>query len=288
MTVTVLIINWNGRDYLSETLKKLPEVSETFRVLIVDNASEDDSVEFIRHEFPRVQLVANSTFLSFAENLNIGLSQATNSGSEYIWLLGSDVVVDDNSLKYLLELADKYKDVGMISSKVYVYGNKDRKIHYAGGIMDWYTLLPQNRGQEQVDVGQFEHDIETDFAAPISTLIKSRVVKEVGLVDQSYYEGFDWLDYCYKLRRFSWRLMFSCQSHVWYRQKYKNDLPIFIKDYFSIRNSLLFGLRYGPALTKLSLIKNAFRQYFFGTPWQRRAVLDFFTGNFGRGSYQTE
>jgi GT2 family glycosyltransferase len=288
MNVTILIINQNGQEFILDTLDKISEFYSNLDVLIVDNASGDKSTEIISQKYPQIEIVSNPSHLSYSESLNVGFTRIMTKPSEYIWLVGSDVLVDVNSLKYLMELAEKYKDVGMVSSKIYDYPDRDHKIYFAGGIMDWNIINPVNRGQGQIDVGQFEHDIETDFVLPYSTLIKCRVIKEVGFLDTVYYDKFDWLDYCFKNRRLIWRLMYSCQSHVWIRQKNNDDLPIFIKEYFSIRNSLLLGLRFGPAYTKFSLIKDAFHQYFFGTPWQRRAVLDFFTGNFGRGSYQME
>lgn len=288
MTVTILVINCNGQHYICDTLDKLPKISPDLNIMVVDNASDDNSVELISQKFPYIKLIHSADRVSFAQSLNLGLASATELGTEYIWLISADVLVEDNTLKYLLELSEKYKDVGMVASKIYLYGNKDRKIYYAGGIMDWFTIHPVNRGQDQIDVGQFEHDIETDFVLPYSTLIKTRVIREVGLIDLSYYEGFDWLDYCFKLKRLTWRLMYSCQSHGWVRNKIKNDLPVFIKGYFYIRNRLLLGLRFGPLYTKFSLMKDAFHQYFFGSPWERRAVLDFFTGNFGKGSYQAD
>jgi GT2 family glycosyltransferase len=286
MTITALIINWNGQSYIKDTLERITGLSLLSKIIVIENASDDNSAGIISQTFPKIQLVSNTQHLSFTECINYGLTEAFNKGSEYIWLLGSDVLVEENSLKNLVEIADKYKDVGMISSKVFVYPNKDAVIYYAGGIMDWYHLMPTHRGQGQIDAGQFEHDVETDFVLPLSTLINSRVIKEVGLLDPAYFSQYDWLDYCYKLKYHSWRLMYSCQSHVWFRNLQEIELPGTITEYFTVRNQLLFGLRYAPFYTKYSLIKNAFHQYFFGHPWQRRAVLDFFTGNFGRGSYQ--
>jgi GT2 family glycosyltransferase len=286
MTVTILIINWNGANYIKETLSRLLSQPGNVKVLIIDNGSEDDSVNVISQNFPQFKLIANPQHLSFTECLNYGLSQAVSTGSEYIWLINPDMLVEDNSLKELIEIGDKYKDVGMISSKIYVYPNKDNLIYYAGGIMDWFNLRPVNRGQGQIDAGQFEHDVETDFVLPLSVLIKNRIINEVGLLDPAYFYGYDWLDYCFKIKRYAWRMMYSCQSHVWYSAVKEEELSPTIKEYYTIRNQLLFGLRHGPFYTKFTLLKNAFHQYFFGRPWQRRAVLDFFTGNFGRGSYQ--
>ncbi len=288
MTITALIINWNGQNYISDTISRLLTQSPDLKVTVIDNASTDDSAKIISRQFPGVELVSPPQHLSFSECLNFGFSRSVARGSIYTWLVGSDVLVEDNCLKNLLELGEKYGDVGMVCSKIYVVPNKDRLIYYAGGIMDWFNLRPVNRGQGQVDAGQFEHDVETDFVLPLSTLIKTRILTEVGILDPAYFADYDWLDFCYKCRRAGWRLMYASQSHVGYQNLQEPDFPDSIKEYFIDRNQLLFGLRHGPFYTKFSLLKNAFHEYFFGRPWQRRAVLDFFTGNFGRGSYQPE
>ena len=81
--------------------------------------------------------------------------------------------------------------------------------------------------------------------------------------------------------------MYICQSVVWHANAQSTGVGSSLQDYYITRNRLLFGLRYAPLRTKLSLVKQSLNLYLSGRPWQRRAVLDYYTNNLGAGSYQS-
>ena len=80
--------------------------------------------------------------------------------------------------------------------------------------------------------------------------------------------------------------MYIPESIAWHANAQATGIGSDLQDYYITRNRLYFGLRHAPLYTKLLLLKQSIRLYFYGRPWQKRAVLDFYTGKLGAGSYQ--
>ena len=106
--VTVIILNWNGRDHIQQCVESvLKSDYHNFDVIVVDNNSEDGSAKAVGERFPDVQIMANSENVGFAEGCNVGIRQAMKSESAYLWLLNNDTLVDSHSLSFLVRSCGK-------------------------------------------------------------------------------------------------------------------------------------------------------------------------------------
>lgn len=115
---SIIIINYNGKHHLQDCLLSVFNINypkKKYEVILVDNDSQDDSVAFIKKEYPQVKLIESKQNLGFAGGNNLGFSKARG---EYIVLLNNDTIVDKNWLKELAKTADS-KNVGIVSSKLY-------------------------------------------------------------------------------------------------------------------------------------------------------------------------
>ncbi len=124
MKVSVIIVNWNGKKFLKNCLSSVfKQTYKNFEVLMVDNASKNDSVEFVKKNFPNVKVIQNNKNYGFAEGNNIGIRKAKG---KYIVLLNNDTIVDRNWLEELVKIADSNKRIGMIAPKtLYMNGKID-------------------------------------------------------------------------------------------------------------------------------------------------------------------
>jgi hypothetical protein len=119
MKASVIIVNWNGKSYLEPCLNSLKnQTFKDFETIFVDNASEDDSIAFVKNNFPRVKIIKNKKNFGFAEGNNIGIKQAKG---EYIILLNNDAAVNSDFVKNLVAVADSDKEIGMIAPKTLFY-----------------------------------------------------------------------------------------------------------------------------------------------------------------------
>jgi hypothetical protein len=301
MRISVIVLSWNCEKYVTSCLKSLLAIdagSDHLEIIVVDNASSDGSVDLIRKNFPNLTLIQNQTNLGYAEGNNVGIRYAMQKNSDFIWIVNPDVTVDKASLKELLAAAKKFPAGGIFGSKIYFapgyefhkdrYAQKDlgNVIWYAGGNIDWNNMEGHHRGVDEIDNGQFDIDCLTDFVTGASMFVRRKVIDAIGLLDAKYFLYYEENDFCQRAQKTGWQLIYVAQSKAWHANGLATGVGSSLQDYYITRNRLMFGLRHAPAYTKFLLIKQAIYFYFQGRPWQKRAVIDFFSGKLGSGSYE--
>lgn len=136
-SISIIILNHNGREYLEECLNSvLPDVYDSCEILLVDNASTDDSIAFVRNNFPRVRIVESKTNLGFAGGNNLGVEHARG---DLIVLLNNDTRVEEHWLRGLVN-AVQSDTVAVASSLVKTQGIPERYYEKNGTM----NLLGQN------------------------------------------------------------------------------------------------------------------------------------------------
>ena len=114
--VTIIIVNWNSRENLEDCLNSLFKISyKNYEVIVVDNGSTDDSVEFVEKNFPKVIIVKSKVNLGFAGGNNLGFRK---SQGRYILLLNNDTIVTSDFLSKLVKFMEERKDVGIVQPKI--------------------------------------------------------------------------------------------------------------------------------------------------------------------------
>ncbi|KKU58466.1 MAG: Glycosyl transferase family 2, partial [Candidatus Amesbacteria bacterium GW2011_GWA2_47_11b] len=112
-----------------------------------------------------------------------------------------------------------------------------------------------------------------------------QVLEQIGLIDPKYFLYYEETDLCVRASRAGWKLYYVPESIVWHRVGQASGIGSPLADYYTTRNRLLFGLRWAPPRTKLALFRQSLQHLVSGRPWQRKGVVDFYLGRFGRGSY---
>lgn len=299
MKIAFIILNWNGvNDTLAclASINKIDKKPFVIEIIAVDNASTDDSVKRIKELFPKITVIENKSNLGFAAGNNIGIKYALKDLADFIFIVNNDTILDKNILKNLLQTQQKY-NADILSPKIYFspgrefYKNRYSKselgkvIWYAGGKIDWNNVKGFHNGVDEVDRGQFEKEIEVDYATGAAMFVKREVFEKVGLFDEKYYLYYEDLDFCLRAKRIGAKIMFSPASRLWHSNAGSSASGSALQDYYITRNRLLFGMRYAPFKSKLALLKEAVKIGFRARKWQKRGVLDFILGRFGKGSY---
>ncbi len=138
MKVAVVILNWNGKGFLEKFLPAVLANNISYsRVIVADNASTDDSVSFLKNNFPQVQVIQNTVNGGFAKGYNDALQKVE---AEYYVLLNSDVEVTPNWIDPVIRIMDSDKNIAACQSKVKAYDNKSffEYAGAAGGFIDKY------------------------------------------------------------------------------------------------------------------------------------------------------
>jgi GT2 family glycosyltransferase len=217
-SVAIVILNWNGKNYLRQFLPSVLATSyANYRVVVADNASTDDSVNFLREMFPAVEIIELPENFGFAKGYNEALK---NLRSDYYVLLNSDVEVTPAWIDPLIDLLEKDGSNAVCQPKLLAFKNKNL-FEYAGGAGGWVDLYgyPFARGRIfescEEDQGQFENTAEVFWASGAAMVIKSRVYQEMGGFDDYFFAHQEEIDLCWRIKLAGYKI-FCCPQSVVY------------------------------------------------------------------------
>ncbi|HUV71507.1 MAG TPA: glycosyltransferase family 2 protein [Clostridia bacterium] len=304
--VFLIVLNWNAWQMTANCLASIAKAKIkgiNLNVVIVDNGSVDGSVEKIKEltnskiNGLKFYLIESKENLGFAEGNNVGLRYSLANEADYICLLNNDTRVSPDFLVQLIKAADAGEKIGIVGGKIYFekgyefykerYQKKDlgKVIWYAGGKMDWQNVYASHRGVDEVDKGQYETVIETEYVNGCLMLVKREVFEEIGFFDPKYYLYFEENDFCQRAKKAGFKLFYAPQAKIWHLNAGSSGAGSSLHDYFLTRNRLLFGFRWAPWRAKLALVKESGRLLLKGREWQKIGVRDFYLGRFGKGSW---
>lgn len=237
--VFVITLSWNRRDDTLECLESMQDLDyRNKRLLLVDNGSEDGTVEIVKESFPEVEIIANEKNLGFSAGNNVGLTYALDQGADYILLLNNDTNIKSNALHELL--SSMRDDVGMVAPKIF-YAEDPNRIWSIGGRRHWLTTEKVGDVRGQMDRGQGTRNLERDYLAGCAVLLARRFLEDAGLFDERFFMYYEDSDLSLRARGAGYRLLLSPDSHVWHKVAMSSggrDSPN--ERYWMARSSVLF------------------------------------------------
>ena len=217
--VAVVILNYNGKDFLRKFLPQVIERShEDAEIWVADNNSLDGSTEVMKEEFPNVNLLENHFNAGFAGGYNMALRQIK---ADYYVLLNSDIEVTPNWIKPVIELMESDEKIAACQPKIISYYDRSR-FEYAGacgGFIDRYGY-PFCRGrifQElEEDKGQYDDAREVFWATGACMFVKADVYHEFGGLDDDFFAHMEEIDFCWRLKNYDYKIMVCPSSTVYH------------------------------------------------------------------------
>jgi len=288
------ILNWNQKEVTCECLASLAGLDyPNYEIIVVDNGSRDDEAAVIQARFPHVVVLRNERNLGFAEGNNVGIRRALEGGADYVFLLNNDTVVDPPMLKHLVEVAESDDRIAVVGPKI-CYFDEPQTIWSAGGVLA-SRRMPVLLGLDEPDEGQ--HDVlrEVDWITGCALLIKSSVIRQIGLIDARFFIYFEENDWCSRAKRAGFSIFYVPTACMWHKIKPGHQALSPRHIYLMSRNRLLF-LRNSGARLPLILYVIATehlrttcawsirRRHKDKRPLRRsmlRGVADFIAGRFG-------
>jgi GT2 family glycosyltransferase len=239
--IAVVILNWNGVKLLEQFLPSVIQFSPEATIYVADNASTDESVAFIKNNFPTVKIVQNKTNQGFAGGYNEALQYID---AEIYALVNSDIEVTENWLKPILETFETEPKTAIIQPKILDFKRKEY-FEYAGaggGFIDQFGY-PFCRGRIfdtlEKDNGQYNDKTEIFWASGACFFIRSTVYKELKGFDQDFFAHQEEIDLCWRAINKGHIIKYNSESTVYHVGGATLQQSNPQKTYLNFRNSLL-------------------------------------------------
>jgi hypothetical protein len=218
-SVTVVILNWNGRDWLAQFLPALWQTAYPhMEVLLVDNASTDDSVAWAQATYPQLRVLTLAENYGFAEGNNRALPHIE---TPYFVLLNSDVEVSPGWLEPLVSWMEDHPQAAAIQPKIRAYHQRDH-FEYAGaagGYLDQWGY-PFCRGRLfdtlEADQGQYDQPLRVFWATGACLLLRKSVVDAIGLFDGAFFAHMEEIDFCWRAQNHGYEVWCQPASVVYH------------------------------------------------------------------------
>lgn len=240
MKIAVVILNWNGKKLLEKFLPSVAEHSKEASIYIIDNASTDDSIVFLKANYPHIEIIYNKANLGYAKGYNNGLQHIE---ADLFCLLNSDVEVTKNWLTPIIKAFNENENTAVIQPKIIDYNNP-LYFEYAGaagGFIDKYGY-PYCRGRIfntiEKDNNQY-NDIKTIFwASGACFFIRSTIFKQLNGFDEHFFAHMEEIDLCWRIKNLGYSVLYIGYSKVYHvgGATLSNTNPQ--KTYLNFRNSL--------------------------------------------------
>ncbi|MGB2695040.1 MAG: glycosyltransferase family 2 protein [Dehalococcoidia bacterium] len=218
MDVSIVIVSYNGRDFLRRCLSSVHHHTRgiEFEVIVVDNASADGTPEMVAEEFPQVTLIRRGSNAGFAVAVNQGAAIAKGST---VFVLNPDAELLDDALSRMLGYLNQHSDIGVLAPKL-LDGDGSLQLscrafpNYAVALFNRYSLLtrilPKNRLSARYLMTAFDHSAiaDVDWISAACWLIPRRTIELVGLLDEGYFWSIEDVDYCQRVHRSGLRVVY--------------------------------------------------------------------------------
>lgn len=209
----VVVPNWNGEDDLIACLDSLMAQTLEAHVIVVDNASVDNSLEIIE-SYSGIELIKHSVNKGYAGGVNPGFRRAQKLGAKYIAPFNNDAVASKSWLEELVKVLDARPELGIVTSKILSADGK-----HIDSTGDYYTNwgLPYPRGRGESDINKYDDKTEIFGASGGASLYRVSMLKEIGLLDEDFFAYYEDVDLSFRAQLAGWKVAFAPNAVVYHQ-----------------------------------------------------------------------
>jgi len=250
--LSIIIVNWNTRQLLGRCLSSLAQSSDGMQleVIVVDNNSEDDSVEYVAQHFSEVQIIRNNCNRGFAAASNQGIAIARGRN---ILFLNSDTIVHKGALKAMAELLDNTSEAGLCSCRLLNSdGSTQPNVYHFPSfraMLQRYTALKYlglfKSARAFYKMRDFSYGAATsvDCVMGAVSMVKWEVLDHIGNIDEKLYFYFEDTDLCYRIKQAGFKIYFTPNGEITHLGRASSSLLGAHKVHAMFFKSLLYYFR---------------------------------------------
>jgi len=218
--VSIITVNYNGKAYLKDLYDSLnTQTYQPVELILVDNASSDESVAFVRKHFKAVKIIENPENYMFARGNNVGIAAAQG---DIICLLNNDVKVAPDFLEIIVSEFLKNPEMAACQPKVLDLNRPDyfEYAGAAGGFIDKYGY-PFMRGRIffslEKDQGQYDQSVEIFWSTGACFFMKKSILSEIGSLDEDFKMHMEEIDLCWRMHLRNYKIFCISAARVWHK-----------------------------------------------------------------------
>tara|TARA_B100001094_G_scaffold305992_1_gene336331 strand:- start:749 stop:1762 length:1014 start_codon:yes stop_codon:yes gene_type:complete len=244
--VAVVILNWNGekllKEFLPSVVRSIPNYAE---IIIADNASNDNSVNFLKANYPQLKIIENQSNGGFAKGYNEALKLLNHP---YLVLLNSDIETPNNWVEPVINFMESNPDIGAAMPKILHYKKKSN-FEYAGaagGFIDkWGYPFCRGRifNELEEDYGQYNNNIPVFWATGACLFVRNEIFKNLNGFDEFFFAHMEEIDLCWRIQRAGFKIYAIGASHVFHLGGGTLNKLSPRKTFLNFRNNLLLLIK---------------------------------------------
>ena len=239
--VYVVVLTHNGRADTLECLSSMEKLEyPNFRLLLIDNASTDDTVAAVQSRFPGVTLLKNGQNLGYAGANNVGMEVAIRDGAEFVLLANNDITIAPDMLTHLVRTCMADDGIAIAGPTVLYYDQPDT-VHHRGCFLNRATARGEvPRDRDTVRTGDPGDPVTVDYVGGCAILIRSHAVQRIGSLDERFFAYYEETDLCFRAQEAGYRVVCVPRAEVWHKISRHWDRYPLLRMYYEFRNRLLF------------------------------------------------
>lgn len=283
--VFLLILTWNKPLDTIECIDSCLKLDyDNYEILVVDNHSEDDSVEQFKKRYSRIHLLLNSENLGYATGNNVGIRYALKQGADFVFILNNDTVVDPKAVKELIRAAKDHPEAGFLAPKVLYYDHPNL-INSLGTEMDWLKMRPFLGQCNQEDRENYKAAIRKEILVGCALMVPKETIQRIGVIDDNFFIFHEEADWCFRNLKSGYENVVVPTARIYHKASKTMREFSALTHYYSTRNFLYMARRntslFNRAKMYLGLVYYTlkhFKMLFSGNDKQRTLAKAFFGG----------
>lgn len=212
-TVSIIVLNWNGKNFLKNCLDSLQKLSYSkTEIIVVDNGSVDGSQALVKKHYPKIKLIENKINYGFAQGNNIGYKA---SKGEYVMFLNNDTIVTPNFLQPLIKDFENDLSIGCLQPQMRVMNERDL-IDVVGSFMTGSGFLYHYGYRKDRSLEQYNIKKEIFSAKGACIILPRKILQKVGVFDEDFFIFFEETDLCYRIWLAGYKVIYEPKSVIYH------------------------------------------------------------------------
>lgn len=241
--VCIVILNYNNCEDTIECVQSLRSAinSEKYKIVIVDNASTNDSVSKLNNILSPIEIIVSSENRGYAHGNNIGIKYAEQAGYEYICILNNDTIIDVDFIETCKNELKNSAQVAFVSPALVEYKDNNL-IQSTGGdiFINKGIVTLKNHGARRIELPP---KIESDYIGGACIMFRTSILKNIGYIPENYFLFFEETEWCYKAQKMGYKNICLTDSYIYHKGSVSIKSVSGLQEYLMARNRVVFVRR---------------------------------------------